>query len=134
MGTFSAMKYLGGTIAIPDTFPDLAAATYYDAIELRDNEALNRVVQIVESKPHSRVTRFVSLRDVVAVFATQETDPRKIRAAWLDPDNWSTDAKAIKRNVKGINGIVYVAEPAPCSSSWNSARPQRIVTRLVLGR
>jgi hypothetical protein len=101
-----------GTIAIPSTFPELATIQSHVQARMVGGGALDNVLQIIERRPQWTIVRTVSVRDVVAVFTTTETNPDKTRREWLDAKNWITGKRSI-RAIKGPQtGIAYVYERA----------------------
>jgi hypothetical protein len=112
METFSTVKYLVGTLPIPNTFPDLAIVQSHPQVKLNGGGDLESVLQITEKKPHWTIVRTVSLRDVIAVFTTAESNPEKMRSEWLDARNWATGDR-ISAISSPQAGIAYVSEMAP---------------------
>ena len=112
MEIFSSLKYLVGTIAIPNAFPELATIQSHAQARLIGGGALDNVLQIIERKPQWTIVRTVSVRDVIAVFTTTETNPGEIRRDWLNAKNWITGKRSI-RDIKGTQtGIAYVSDRA----------------------
>lgn len=123
MEIFSSLKYLVGTVALPNRFPELGIIQSHAQVKMNGGGDLENVVQIVEKHPQSTIVRTVSVRDLIAVFTTVESDPERIRREWLNAKNWTTGEQAILAIRSPLSGIAYVSESAPVVMTIEFAMP-----------
>ena len=112
MEIFSSMKYFAGTVAVPNTFPELATIEFIARATLTGGGQMDEVLKITERKPQWTIVRIVSVRDVVGVFTTTETNPDQIRRQWLVRDHWRTGEAQIRALPGAETGIAYISEQA----------------------
>jgi hypothetical protein len=123
MEIFSSLRYFAGTVAVPNTFPELATIEFQAKATLSGGGKLADVVTITERKPQWTIVRTVLVRDVVGVFTTTETKPEEIRRQWLVSTNWKTSEASIRKIARPETGIVYVEEQATVIMTSETALP-----------